>query len=162
MNKTNKHYKTYRMLAMVFVIILSLGLTITAMAHVWTDPVDYPPGSTVWIQGDNSNGAGYLEGETVQVDVVGPPDEYGNPYQAQCTVGVTKPDPDNKPDYLYWTCPVTLWNNSYAVGTYNYIALGLTSQVTESGFFTDGDASPELTSGNVIHPLDIIKAPTLV
>ena len=35
MNQTNKHYRLYRILAMAFVVVLTLGLTITAMASTW-------------------------------------------------------------------------------------------------------------------------------
>jgi hypothetical protein len=121
--------------AMVF------GSPMSSLARVWTDPTDYPPGSTVWIQGDNSDGAAYQLGETVHVDVTGPLGEDGLPYQASCEDVVEEPDPANQPGYLYWTCPVTLWDSPYAVGEYLYTATGLSSGVSQSGTFTDAQGS---------------------
>ncbi len=52
-----------------------------------------------------------------------------------------------------WSCQVTLWNNSDAVGDYSYTATGETSGVSETGTFSDAQpttvavASP--TSGTV-------------
>ncbi len=51
-----------------------LAFSGTAFAHVQTDQPDYAPGSVVTISGDNSDGAQYLAGETVHVDVAGPND----------------------------------------------------------------------------------------
>jgi hypothetical protein len=108
------------------VLVLSLVLPWTVLAKVWTDLEDYSPGDIVTIHGDNSDGAGYLEGETVHVAVSGP-----NGYTAACdavadTAGA-------------WSCEVMLWPDYLAVGTYNYAATGSTSHVTQSGTFTDGN-----------------------
>ncbi len=107
-------------------LLLALLLTTIGMAAVWTDQQDYSPGDIVTIHGDNSDGAGYLAGETVHVDVTGP-----NGYTATCDATAN--------DNGAWSCPVTLWPDSMAVGTYNYAATGLTSHVTQSGTFTDGN-----------------------
>src|SRR4030065_1269028 len=139
MNKTNKYYRTYRMLSLGFFIVLSLGLTITAMAHIWTDPLDYSPGSTVTIEGENSdldNERNWIPGETLQVDVVGP-----NSYASECVNADTGLDPVVDASG-YWSCQVTLWSGPEAIGTYTYTAVG--SQSTESGQFTDANQSANL------------------
>jgi hypothetical protein len=97
-----------------------------ASAAVWTDQEDYAPGSIVLISGDNSNDAGYLEGETVQVDVSGP-----NDWTASCE--------DEADEDGAWSCEVTLADGPEAVGEYEYTATGLESGVTESGTFTDAN-----------------------
>jgi hypothetical protein len=99
----------------------------TVSAAVWTDQADYSPGSVVTISGDNSNGAGYLPGETVRVDVGGP-----NGYASSCDAVADENGA--------WSCQVTLWNSDLAVGEYSYTATGLTSGVSESGTFTDATA----------------------
>jgi hypothetical protein len=108
----------------VLTTALLLALTSIAMAAVWTDQADYSPGSVVTISGDNRDGAGYLAGETVHVDVAGP-----NGYVASCE-GVA--DSEGA-----WSCTVTLWDNYLAVGEYSYTATGQTSKVSQSGTFTD-------------------------
>ena len=66
--------------AFVIALILFQAVApIGALAAVSTDQADYTPGSIVTISGDNSDGAGYLAGETVHVDVSGP-----NGYTAAC------------------------------------------------------------------------------
>ena len=116
-----------------FVVLLALLLSgpMTAVqAYVATDQSDYSPGSVVTIYGDNRDGAGYLPGETVHVDVVGP-----NGYTAAC---------DGEADEIgAWSCQVTLWDSPLAVGDYSYTATGLLSGFTEGGTFTDaaGDIS---------------------
>ncbi|MHB1317142.1 MAG: PxKF domain-containing protein [Anaerolineae bacterium] len=109
-----------------FLLILSMVLPWTAMAATWTDEPDYSPGSVVTISGDNSDGAGYLPGETVQVAVLGP-----NGYAADC-VGLAD-------EAGTWSCQVTLWDSDLAVGEYSYTATGLDSGVVEVGEFTDGN-----------------------
>ena len=109
-------------------ILIALALSTFGLAAVWTDQDDYSPGSVVTISGDNSDGAGYLPGETVQVEVSGP-----NGYTAACE-GVA--DADGA-----WSCQVTLWDSLDAVGDYAYTATGLTSGVSQSGTFTDGGAT---------------------
>src|SRR3954447_2026737 len=65
-------------------LALALALTTVATqvvtAAVWTDHLDYSPGSVVTISGDNSDGAGYVAGETVDAVVTGP-----NGYAASCS-----------------------------------------------------------------------------
>jgi hypothetical protein len=78
----------------------------------------------VTISGDNSNGAGYLPGETVQVNVSGP-----NEYTAQCEAIV---GPEGT-----WSCQITLWSDERAIGEYSYVAHGVQSGTSESGTFTD-------------------------
>ena len=113
-------------LLLVFAMLFQLGGT--ALAYTWTDPTDYPPGSTVTIRGDNSdsdNAHNWSAGETVHVDVVGP-----KGYLLACD-GVAD-------DLGAWTCDVTLDPNpAIAVGEYTYTAKGVTSGNVESGMFTD-------------------------
>jgi hypothetical protein len=110
-------------------VIAAVALVAVSSAAVSTDQADYAPGSVVTIRGDNSNGAGYLAGETVSVAVSGP-----NSYQASCDA---VPD-----DTGAWSCQVTLWDNELAEGEYTYVATGLTSGVSETGYFTDHGPSP--------------------
>jgi len=111
---------------------LALALTVgIAQAAVTTDKPDYAPGSTVTISGDNSDGAGYLAGETVHVDVSGPYE-----YTASCE-GVA--DGDGA-----WSCQVTLRDDDSADGTYSYTATGQTSGVSQDGTFEDnGGGTPD-------------------
>ncbi len=110
--------------ATTLALILAMLVAPLASAKVWTDQADYAPGSEVLISGDNSDGAGYLGGETVQVNVQGP-----NGYLATCQ-GVA--DLNGA-----WFCQVTLWDSTLAAGLYNYTAIGLSSGVSQSGTFTD-------------------------
>ena len=137
MNTRKLFLKTYRILNLLLVFIMSFGSPLGSLAQVWTDPTDYSPGSTVWIQGDNSDGAPYQLDEAVHVDVIGPNDEFGDPYYDYCDTTVSAPDANN-PGYLYWTCPVELWDNLYAVGVYTYTATTAVSGLVEIGNFTDG------------------------
>ncbi len=106
----------------------TLAATAAAFASVSTDQADYAPGSVVTISGDNSNGAAYLAGEAVAVDVSGP-----NGYTSSC---------EGTADALgAWSCQVTLWDSDLAVGSYAYTATGLTSGASESGTFTDAAAN---------------------
>ena len=107
-------------------LVLMLALPWAALAAVWTDLQDYSPGDIVTIHGDNSDGAGYLPGETVHVDVSGP-----NGYAASCEAVADENGA--------WSCQVTLWPDYMAVGTYSYAATGQTSGVSQSGTFTDGN-----------------------
>jgi len=111
--------------AAVLALFLIVTLTAVVNARVWTDQEDYSPGSVVTISGDNSDGAGYLAGETVVVDVQGP-----NGYAATCEAVADEAGA--------WSCQVTLWADETAVGEYTFTAIGQISQVTESGSFTDG------------------------
>jgi hypothetical protein len=109
---------------MVGTLVAALMVSAVAGAAVWTDQEDYAPGSVVTISGDNSNGAGYLPGETVVVNVSGP-----NGYAASCEAVADENGA--------WSCQVTLWDSDLAVGEYTYTATGQTSGVTETGTFTD-------------------------
>jgi hypothetical protein len=123
-------------------VLIALGLE-QAFAAIWTDKLDYSPGEVVTISGDNSNGAGYLPGETVRVEVWGP-----NGYYATCEATV---DGNGA-----WSCQVTLWPDERAIGEYTYTARGLTSGVQESGTFWDGGtlsyAPGSITFDNVSPP----------
>ncbi len=111
-----------RWLAVALTLLIA---PLKALAAVWTDQQDYSPGSVVTISGDNSDGAGYLAGETVYVDVNGP-----NGYTASCEAVAD--------DNGAWSCQVTLWADELAVGEYTYTAIGQQSGVSQSGTFTDG------------------------
>jgi len=113
-----------RFTAVLMTAALLFSSVATVSAAVWTDQADYTPGSVVTISGDNSNGAGYLPGEAVHVDVSGP-----NGYASSCEAVAD--------DNGAWSCQVTLWDSDLAVGDYTYTATGQTSSVTESGTFTD-------------------------
>ena len=116
---------------MVVLVSLLVLLPTVAMAAVWTDKADYTPGSVVTISGDNSDNAGYLPDEVVDVSVLGP-----NGYTATCN-GVAD-------DLGAWSCTITLWDTLDAVGDYTYTATGRTSLYTESGAFTDAAGSYSL------------------
>jgi hypothetical protein len=107
--------------------IVDLGLTAT-----WTDQQDYVPGSTVTFNGDNSTGAGFVPGEIVVVNVTGP-----NGFTASCEAVVN--------DLGAWSCSVTLWNDSRAVGDYDYTVVGQISGVIKGGTFTDAREVYSLT-----------------
>jgi hypothetical protein len=111
---------------LIFIFVL-YGVP-TTQGAVWTDQEDYSPGDVVTIFGDNSDLAGYLPGETVHVDVVGP-----NGYTAACE-GIA--DAAGA-----WSCQVTLWEGPIAYGSYTYTSNGLTSGVQETGTFTDAPPS---------------------
>jgi len=114
-----------KMRFLAFTLAVAAALTVAGvLAAVQTDKPDYAPGSVVTISGDNSNGAGYLAGETVHVDVSGP-----NGYAASCEAVADESGA--------WSCQITLWDSELAVGDYTYTATGLESGVSESGTFTD-------------------------
>lgn len=114
-----------RFLPIVFGLAMVVLLVSIASAAVWTDREDYQPGSVVTISGDNSDDAGYLQGETVLVDVQGP-----NGYTATCSAVADEQGA--------WSCQVTLWEDESAVGEYTYTAVGQISAMNETGSFTDG------------------------
>ncbi|MHB8088535.1 MAG: MBG domain-containing protein [Anaerolineaceae bacterium] len=95
------------------------------LASVWTDADDYAPGSVVTFSGDNAAGAGYLPGETVNVNATGP-----NGFIASCEAVVN--------DLGAWSCSITLWDSAEAVGSYSYTVNGETSGISVTGSFTDG------------------------
>ena len=116
-------------------LMATLVLPALASAAVWTDQEDYAPGSVVTISGDNSDGAGWLPGETVHVDVTGP-----NGWTGACE-GIAD-------EAAAWSCQVTLdADPNIAVGDYTYTATGLSSGVTQSGTFRDG-AAVDINSKN--------------
>lgn len=109
----------------LLVTIGSLALASSAFATVWTDQADYSPGSVVTISGDNSNGAGYQAGETVDVWINGP-----NGWTSYCSGAAG--------DSGAWSCQFQLASDpAIAVGSYSYTAAGESSGVTETGTFTD-------------------------
>src|SRR3990172_518820 len=120
--------------------VLAAGLVLgvvgvsAVLAAVSTDKPDYAPGEVVTIRGDNSDGAGYLAGETVHVDVSGP-----NGYAASCEAVADENGA--------WSCQVTLWDSELAVGEYTYTATGQTSRVSQSGTFTDATSSITFSIG---------------
>ena len=61
-------------LGLSLAILLALIITTFGLVAVWTDQQDYSPGDIVTISGDNRDGAGFMAGETVQVDVRAPAD----------------------------------------------------------------------------------------
>lgn len=133
--KTSKRIQAVLALA----LIITLVVPWTAFAWVGTPYEGYSPGDIVTIQGDNRDGAGYIAGETVYVDVTGP-----NGYTASCE-GVA--DGNGA-----WACDIRLWSDSRAVGQYFYTAAG--QNVSQTGTFTDGNVtvtgSVKDTSGNAI------------
>ena len=109
--------------AVVAAFLMASGST-AAHAAVWTDQADYSPGSVVTISGDNSDGAGYQPGEAVDVAVNGPDT-------------ITKSCSATADSSGAWSCQITLGTGSAAVGTYVYTATGESSNVSQSGTFTD-------------------------
>jgi len=102
--------------------------TTLPIANIWTDQLDYAPGSAVTISGNdnrlNNDNVGFLTGETVHVDVTGP-----NGYTASCEATADA--------FGKWSCQIYLWATSSAEGDYSYTATGLTSGVTVGGTFKD-------------------------
>jgi len=117
----------------LLILAVSLVTVTSVLADVTTDQPDYAPGSVVTISGGNSDGAGYLPGETVHVDVSGP-----NGYAASCEAVADEAGA--------WSCQVTLWDSELAEGGYTYTATGLTSGVTQTGSFTDHGSFPATAS----------------
>jgi hypothetical protein len=109
----------------VRVTVASGGNSDLGLDTVYTDAQSYAPGSVVTFSGDNADMAGYIPGETVRVEVSGP-----NGYSATCEAIVD--------EYGAWSCQVTLNADESAYGTYTYTATSLTSNVVETGEFTDG------------------------
>lgn len=112
-------------------VILTLVLPWTAFGAVWTDQQDYSPGDVVTIYGDNSNGAGYLVDETVDVTVTRPDGSTDG-----CSATVVAND-DLASGGASWSCTVTLNDDASAFGSYAYTATGQGSGVLEYGTFTD-------------------------
>jgi hypothetical protein len=108
-------------------MILLLLINSLALAYVSSDQEDYSPGSVVTLFGDNRDDVGFFAGETILVQVFGP-----NGYSAECFA--------ISDDAGAWSCQVTLWDSYLAIGEYTYIATGLSSGISQSGVFTDGNA----------------------
>jgi len=121
----------------VRVTVASGGNSDLGLKTVYTDAESYTPGSVVTFSGDNANMAGYIPGETVRVEVSGP-----NGYTATCEGIVDQ--------YGAWSCQVTLNSDESAYGHYTYTATSLTSNVVETGEFTDGLAVTRVTLNGVV------------
>jgi hypothetical protein len=92
---------------------------------VSTDQADYVPGSVVTISGDDSNGAGYQAGETVDVAVTA-----ASGWTSSCSATADESGA--------WSCQFTLSSDpAVAAGAYSYTATGESSGVSETGAFTD-------------------------
>src|SRR5438132_5703182 len=123
------------------------GLPTGATAAVSTDQPTYAPGSTVTISGDNSDGAGYLEGETVDVGVSGPGEA-----AYSCSAGAGGSGA--------WSCQVTLASGASAVGSYAYTATGRTSGVSQEGSFGDSGCPNENALGNQLEDPNVAASYT--
>ncbi len=128
-------------LASASVLVLSVGTT-AAQAAVGTDQSDYQPGSVVTFNGDNSDGVGYLPGETVLVAVDGPG-------------GITQSCDGAVDDAGSWSCQITLESGAKAIGGYSYTATGQTSGVSQSGTFTDSGCKNSNAIGTVLPSPDL-------
>ena len=65
---------TYKMLNVITILLMTLSMPGSALAAVWTEPIDATPGSIVTIHGDNSDEDtvhNWLPGELVHVEVIG-------------------------------------------------------------------------------------------
>ena len=104
------------------------------IANLWTDQEDYAPGSVVTISGNdnslNGNNIGFIFGETVLGQVQGP-----NGYNAYL--------PGDRQFLWRLVLPDRIMGKRLAIGDYTYTAVGLTSAVSVTGTFTDGQ-TPEL------------------
>ena len=124
-------------------LVLALGLVLAGasatFAAVWTDQPDYAPGSQVTIHGDNSDGAGYLAGELVSVEVWGP-----NGFHISSEPINPTADANGA-----WSWQFTLWNSENGVGEYRYTATGRTSSVSQSGMFTDQTLHYRILDGSI-------------
>lgn len=95
------------------------------LGTVWSDQLDYAPGSLVTLSGDNSLGDTFIPGDTMLVEVTGP-----NGYTANCEALVN--------ELGTWSCQVTLWANLDAVGDYSYTATSLLTGEVFADTFKDG------------------------
>ena len=139
---------------LLLVLALLLQISGVAFAQVWTDQLDYAPGSVVTISGDGNNmqngQAPYVDGETVTVVVVGPngpaSDDNPNGFSSTCTAAVVQTDPSN-PLSAAWSCQVTLSKSGPSPWARTRIRPRSTAsrmdnsvtQIVETGTFTDGD-----------------------
>lgn len=104
--------------------------------------------SVVTFSGNNAQGAGYIPGETVHVDVRGPNAEI---YSCDAKVDLSGA----------WSCSVNLWEDNPVTGIFYYKATGLKSGVSYTGSFNNEGAiksvtlivdGEQLTEKAVIHP----------
>jgi hypothetical protein len=144
MNKNGYIKNITRFIVMNLVILAGISI---ANAVVWTDQLDYVPGSTVTISGDNSNDAGYIAEEIVHIDVTGP-----NGYTSSCSSQVDSSGA--------WSCQVVLSPDDSAIGDYIYTVVG--QNVTESGTFSDSVTSVTITSPTTGDPIIITSLPATV
>jgi hypothetical protein len=129
----------------VLTMALLLALSSIAMTAVWTDQVDYSPGSVVTITGGNDeNGApGYWSSARVKVSVTGLHDP---PYESTNCQDVAVSKDSN------WSCMVTLWTDpEWVVGLYEYVASSVAADGTTVG---DGEVGLQglLIDGNKCLP----------
>jgi hypothetical protein len=114
----------------------ALLVAAVAFGAVTTSQSDYSPGSVVTISGDNSNGAGYVPGNSVDVAV----SNTDTGWSDSCSATVA--------DDGTWSCTVTLSSDpTEAVGSYSYTATSTDADgnaISESGAFTD--TAPDATS----------------
>ncbi|MDP3450367.1 MAG: hypothetical protein Q8R87_07280, partial [Anaerolineaceae bacterium] len=110
--------------------------------------------SIVTFSGNNLQGAGYIPGETVHVDVRGP-----NAEVYACDARVDQSGS--------WSCTVNLWKDNPVTGIFYYKATGLKSGVSYTGSFNNAGAiksvkllvdGKELADKAVIHPGTIVDA----
>ena len=110
--------------------------------------------SIVTFSGNNLQGAGYIPGETVHVDVRGP--------NAEVYACDAKVDQGGS-----WSCTVNLWKDNPVTGIFYYKATGLKSGVSYTGSFNNAGAiksvkllvdGKELADKAVIHPGTIVDA----
>jgi len=133
MNTRNFFKKALKIINLIVVLVMTLGSPFSTFALTGTDWDDYAPGEVVTIFGDNSDGAPYVAGEWVKVDVTGPRSE--SYYHCDATVA------ELDSGLLGWSCQITLSSDpAIAVGVYSYIA-AFESGFFETGTFTDGGPS---------------------
>lgn len=116
-------------------VLATVGVTAPADAAVSTNQADYSPGSTVTISGDNSDGAGWLAGETVNVQVNGPVG-----FTASCSAVADSTGS--------WSCQITLGTTVDSIGAYSYTATGGTSGTSQTGTFSDSGCPSSNAIGN--------------
>lgn len=110
--------------------------------------------SVVTFSGNNAQGAGYIQGETVHVDVRGP--------NAEIFTCDAKVDQSGA-----WSCSVNLWKDSPVTGVFYYKATGLKSGVSFTGSFNNTGAvksvvlvvdGKDLADQAVIYPGTVVDA----
>lgn len=115
----------------IVLILLQAVAPVGVLAYTETDQSDYAPGATVYISGDNSDGAGFVADESVMVEVSGT-----NGFAASCTAVADA--------NAAWACALTLPADA-PDGSYSYVATGQTSAFQQSGGFTvTAPSTPEV------------------